>query len=126
MATFADKPEIEKHLNDLDGEVFDFALRVRKVLPSEPARVYVASNEHYFRARLAYHLYAHNVWIDHRGGALPGSARCKPGEYIVVFRRNGVQYDPARQLLRWDEQPPLKAELLLAEGGKAAFRILQE
>lgn len=121
---FAGKTDSEKHLNDVDAEVFDFAQRVRAALPATPARVYVTANEHYFRARLAYHLYAHNVWLDHRGGTLPGAALCRPGEFIVVFRRNGVQYDPARQLLRWDDQPPLKAELLMAEAGKAAFRLL--
>jgi hypothetical protein len=41
----------------------------------------------------------------------------------VVFRRHGIQYDPANQMLSWDKQPPVRAEILIAHQGNAAFRL---
>jgi hypothetical protein len=123
-AIFSGKSSREKHIADLDGYVYAFAEQVRARLPKTPARIYVAADDHYFGARLAYHLYPHNAYFDHGSAKLPPSERCKPGEYIVVFRRHGVQYDLARQMLHWDDQPPVHAELLLAHLGNAMFKLL--
>ena len=123
-AIFSGKPSREKHTADLDGYVYAFAEQVGARLPKTPARVYVTGDEHYFTGRLAYHLYPHNVYLDHVGRTLPPSASYKPGEYIVVFRRRGVRYDPALQLLYVDDQPPLHAQVLLAHLGNAMFRLL--
>jgi hypothetical protein len=123
-AIFSGKSPREKHLADLDGNVYAFAEQIRAKLPQTPARIYVTGDDQYSRGRLAYHLYPHNAYVDYSGGTLPSPAQCKPGEYIVVFQRRGVQYDPARQMLRWDDQPPLRAELLRAEDGSALFKLL--
>ena len=53
----------------------------------------------------------------------PRRGSLRPGDYLVVYQRRGVQFDPAQQKLRWDGGEPVSAELLLAEGGAAAFRI---
>jgi hypothetical protein len=124
-ATFADKSPHEKHLADLDGNVYAFAERVRAKLPTAPARIYVTSDDHYFRARLAYHLFPHNSYVDHGPrGALPPPMYCKPGEYVVVFLRHGVAFDPITQTLSWDGQSPRRVELLHAEDGNALFKLL--
>lgn len=121
---FSGKTLREKHVADVDGYVYAFAEQVHLRLPKTPARVYVTADDHYFGARLTYHLYPHNAYYDHVSGTLPASAQCKPGEYIVVFRRHGVQYDRAEQMLRWDDQPPVRAQLLLAHLGNAVFKLL--
>ena len=54
---------------------------------------------------------------------MPPPSAVRPGDYMVVFQRRGVQYDPAGKLLRWDGNAPLAAELLLSEGGAALFRF---
>jgi hypothetical protein len=123
-AIFSGKSPRDKHIADVDGYGYAFAEQVRARLPSTPARVYVTADDHYFGARLAYHLYPHNVYIDHAGGTLPAAGLYKPGEYIVVFRRHGVQFDRAQEMLSWDGQPPLHAKLLLAHLGNALFKLL--
>ena len=54
---------------------------------------------------------------------MPAPNSLRPGDYLVVYQRRGVQFDSAQQKLRWDGGEPVSAELLLAEGGGAAFRI---
>jgi hypothetical protein len=61
----------------------------------------MAADAHYFRGRGAYHLYPHNVLFDPYLNAMPASTRLRPGDYIVVYQRRGVQYDPGAQRLRW-------------------------
>jgi hypothetical protein len=34
-----------------------------------------------------------------------------------------MQYDPSQQRLRWDDQAPVNADLLLLDSGAALFRI---
>jgi hypothetical protein len=121
--TFSGKTLREKHIADIDGYVYSFAEQVRARLPKAPARIYVAADDHYFGGRLAYHLYPHNAYMDHHQGALPPPEKCKPGEYIIVFRRRGVQYDPVQQTLSWDKQAAVPVEILIAHQGNAAFRI---
>jgi hypothetical protein len=123
-SAYAGKLPRDKHLIDVDGYVYAFAEQVRARLPKAPARVYVAADDHYFAARLAYHLLPHNMFLDHGSLALPPASQFKPGEYIVVFRRNGVRYDGVQQTLNWDDQPPLRVQLLLAHLGNALFKIL--
>lgn len=122
-ASFSGKSPEGKHLADLDGNVYLFAEKLRAKIPDRPARIYVSADDHYFRARLAYHLYPHNIYIDHASATLPAIPLFKPGEYIAVFRRRGVVYDPVAQTVRWDDQPPVRAELLIAEDGNAAFKV---
>jgi hypothetical protein len=47
----------------------------------------------------------------------------RPGDYLVVYLRRGVQYDAAERRLRWDGYPPVEADLLLAATGAALFEI---
>ena len=124
VGVFSGKSPRDKHIADLDGYAFAFAEQVRLRLPKTTPRVYVTADDHYFGARMAYHLYPNNAYVDHGSGSLPPPAQFKPGEYIVVFRRHGVQYDMAQQMLSWDGQPPLRAQLLLAHLGNAMFKLL--
>ena len=120
---FSGKSERDRHLVDLDGYVYAFAEQVRARLPKSPTRVYVSADDQYFGARMTYHLFPHNAYVDHGSGKLPPSALCKPGDYIVVFRRKNVQYDRDKGLLSWDDQPPVNADLLLAHLGNAMFKL---
>ena len=114
----------ERHLAAEDGMVFAFIEKVRAKLPPPPARVFMVGDEHYFRDRGAYHLYPYNVFFSPWVNAMPPSSAVRPGDYMVVFQRRGVQYDPAAKLLRWEGNAPVAAELLLAEGGAALFKFL--
>ena len=78
----------------------------------------------YFRGRGAYHLYPHNVYFDPWRNALPPTQMLHAGDYVIVYQRRGIQYNPSEKHLRWDEGAPLNAELLLADRGSALVRIL--
>jgi len=120
---YAGRDTGERHLAAEDGALFAFIEHVRAKLPPTPARVYMAADTPYLRGRGAYHLYPHNVLFDPYVNALPPRARLRPGDYLVVYQRRGVQYDPGGQRLRWDGGEPISAELVVSEPGAALFRI---
>jgi hypothetical protein len=120
---YAGKSWSERHLAAEDGPLFAFIEKVRAKLPPPPARVFIAADAHYFRDRAAYHLYPYNVYFDPTQNLMPPQWGMKPGDYLVVYQRKGVQYDASRQLLRWEGATPIPAELLLTDTGAALFRL---
>jgi hypothetical protein len=121
---YAGKSWHERHVAAEDGAVFAFIEKVRAKLPPAPARVFMVADEHYYRDRGAYHLYPHNVFFDPWSNTMPPVSAVRPGDFVVVYQRRGVQYDAAAKRLRWEGGPPVAAELVLAESGSALFRIL--
>jgi hypothetical protein len=121
---YAGKSWHERHLAADDRALFAFIEKVRAKLPPPPARVFVVADEHYFRDRSAYHLYPYNVFFDPWRNTMPPSSAVRPGDFMVVYQRRGVQYDASQQRLRWDGGTPVAAELLLSDAGAAVFRIL--
>jgi hypothetical protein len=113
----------ERHLAADDRAVFAFIEKVRAQLPPPPARVFVVADEHYFRDRSAYYLYPYNVFFDPWRNTMPPASAVRPGDFMVVYQRRGVQYDASQQRLRWEGGAPVGAELLLADAGAAVFRI---
>ena len=122
-AIFGGKDWRERHRVSEDGELFGFIERARAKLPAEPARVFVLSDAAYFRGRGAYHLYPHNVHFDVFSNALPPVDLLKAGDYVVVYRRRGVQYNAEAKRLRFEGGPPIAAEAVLVEPGAVVFRI---
>lgn len=120
---YAGKPWRERHLAAEDGALFAFIEKARTKLPPPPVRVFMAADALYFRDRGAYHLYPYNVYFDPYRNTMPDATKLRGGDYLVVFRRKGVQFDPAQKKLRWDGGRPLDAEMLFAEGGGAVFAI---
>lgn len=113
----------ERRMAVEDGALFAFIGKAREVLPTDPARVFVAADSHYFRGRAAYHLLPHRVFFDPRANTLPGPEQLRPGDWFLVYQRKGVQFDPSQNKLRWNNLPPVSAELKLATRGAALFRI---
>lgn len=113
----------DRHLGAEDGALFGFIEAVRAKLPPPPARVFMAADAVYFRDRGAYHLYPYNVYFNPYQNKMPDASQMRTGDYLVVFRRRGVQYDPALKKLRWDGGGAIDAELLLADSGGALFEV---
>ena len=103
--------------------LYAFIEKVREVLPKEPTRVFVVADSHYFRGRAAYHLSPHRVFFDPRANTIPGPEPLRPGDWFLVYQRKGVQFDPSQGKLRWNNLPPVAAELKLATRGAALFQI---
>jgi hypothetical protein len=113
----------EKHLADEDGALFEFVDRARAQMPAAPVRVFVAAEAAYYRTRAAWHLYPHNAFYDPLRDALPPATDLRPGDWILVWRRRGVQYDAAQHLLRWDNGAPVHASLRARGEGVALFEL---
>ncbi len=123
-AQFGGKDWREQHLAAEDGPLFAFIERVRATLPAPPARVFIVADAAYFRGRGAYHLYPYNVFFDPSNNTLPAATSLRPGDFLVVYQRRGLQFNPEEKRLRWDGSPAIAAEALLVEPGAALFRIL--
>jgi hypothetical protein len=123
VAQYGGKDWRGKHLAAEDGPLFEFVDKARAEMPATPVRIFVASDSDYFRERAAYHLYPHNVHAEPRATALPPSDLLKPGDWMLVYQRRGVQFDPAAGKLRWDGGTPVSAQLKLRGDGAALFLI---
>jgi len=126
-AQFGGKDWREQHLAAEDGPLFAFIERARTKLPAPPvpsARVFIVADAAYFRGRGAYHLYPHNVFFDPSNNTLPAATSLRPGDFLVVYQRRGLQFNPDEKRLRWEGSPAIAAEALLVEPGAALFRIL--
>jgi hypothetical protein len=122
-AQYAGKSWRERHLAAEDAPLFAFIEKVRAKLPAPSARVFMTAGVHYFRDRGAYHLYPNNVYFDPWSDTMPAPSSVRPGDYIVVYLRQAVQYDAATRQLRWDNRQPVDADLVLSDPGAALFRV---
>ena len=123
-ATYGGKDNAARHAAAEDGELYAFVQQARKLMPDAPVRVFVAAEAHYFRGRAAYHLYPENVYFDPRSDTVAPASAMHAGDWLLVYRRPGIQYDRALQTLRWDGGQTHKAELKLVAPGAALFRLL--
>ena len=123
-AQYGGKDWRESHLAAEDGPLFAFVEKARAKLPPSPARVFVVSDAAYFRGRGAYHLYPHNVLFDPFRDTLPQAAWLKPGDYVLVWHRRGVQYNADDRKLRLEGSEPIAAEPVLMEPGAALLKII--
>lgn len=112
-----------KHLAGDDGPLYAFVEKARDVLPKSPVRVFVAADADYFRGRAAYHLYPHDVYFSPRGTALPPAGVMRPGDWLLIFLRKGIQYDAAQGKIRWEGNETVSGVPRLVEPGAALFQI---
>jgi hypothetical protein len=122
-ALYGGKTSEERHRAAEDGALFAFMDRVRNKLPPPRARVFIAAELPYFRARGAYHLYPYDVYYDPSSATLPPPGVIRKDDYLVVYQRRGVQYDASERRLRWDGNAPVDADLLITDTGAALFHI---
>jgi hypothetical protein len=123
-AQFGGKDWRERHLVADDGALFQFIERARAKMPATPVRVFIVADADYFRGRGAYHLYPHNVLFDPRENTVPPVAALRPGDFVVVYQRRGIQYNAEEKKLRFEGGTPVSAEAVLVEPRAALFRIM--
>ncbi len=123
-AQYGGKDWHASHLAAEDGALFAFIEKARAKLPAKPVRIFVVADAAYFRGRAAYHLYPHNVLFDPFTDTLPQAAWLKPGDYVLVWHRRGVQYSPEEHRLRLGDGAPIAAQAVLVEPGAALLEIL--
>jgi hypothetical protein len=117
---YAGKSWEEKHLAADDGPLFDLMQQIRAKLPPAPSRVFLFADDAYKRVRGTYHLYPFNVL---NGRDLLPAGQFKPGDFIIILGKDEVEFDPARQLLKWGAGQQLGAELLLLADNNVLLRV---
>jgi hypothetical protein len=120
---YAGKDARAKHLAAEDGPLYAFIEKSLALMPSSPVRVFVAADAIYYRERAAYHLYPHSVFFDPSSSDLPSTDHVRPGDWLLVYQRHGIQYDASQGKLRWDGVHTVSAEPKLVEPGAALFLI---
>src|SRR6185369_9275194 len=110
LAQYGGKSTRDKHAAAEDGALYAFVEKARAVLPATPARIFVAADSPYFRGRAAYHLYPHNVWFEQNQGLLPRPEWLRTGDWFFVYQRHGIQYNPEKKSLRWDDGAAVGAD----------------
>ena len=121
-ARYAGKNWADKHRAAEDGDLFNFTQAIKAKLGGAPARVLVFSDVDYFRGRAAYHLYPHNVYYLIKDASLPAAELIRPGEYLFLYQKRGVQYHPGKKELLWNGKP-LLVEPILVANGNAFFKV---
>ncbi len=111
---FAGKSVEERQYSADDGFVFAFAEVAGRKIPMN-ARVFVTASNGYLRARLAFHLRPHDVWFELRADRPPEARWLQPGDYVVVFMRDGFDFDRASGRLKWGADAHRSAELVHAD-----------
>ena len=122
-ARYGGRDARDKHLASEDGALYAFVEKTRAVLPPTPVRIFIAADADYFRGRAAYHLYPHRVFFDPRRNTLPPASALRPGDWLLVYQRHGIQYDRAEGKVRWEGGQTVSAEPKLVEPGAALFVI---
>jgi hypothetical protein len=122
-STFAGKDDRDRRLADVDGVLYEFIDRARAVLPPSPQRVWVVSDAPFFNGRAAYHLYPHNVHFQPRDHTMPNPSFIKPGDWLLVFNRRGVEFNARNETVRGEGGAELPAELKLPGNAAALFRF---
>ena len=120
---YGGKDTSERALAAEDGELAAFVDKAKAAMPPDPQRVLVLAQAHYFRGRAGWHMLPHRVAWEPVRDIAPAPGMLKPGDYVLVWRRPGAQYDAASERVRFDNGVELPAKALLVERGSALFAI---
>ncbi len=102
---FGGKSRQDKHLADIDGELYAYARHLRdEVLPQPGPRLFVLNDagwRGYRRLKLQYYLLPHNIY---NFGRYPRPDALRPGDYLLVLDDvPGLDFDRRRSRLRWED-----------------------
>lgn len=103
---FAGKSHHEQHLAASDVDIYVYAKKLReKVLPKEPARIFIFSEAHrsYWRVKLMYYLLPHNVYNYGKYTSSSWLSKYfKPGDYVIMLQPTALpHFDQDSGILKW-------------------------
>ena len=120
---YGGKDTAERGLAAEEGELAAFVDKAKARMPPDPQRVLVLAHAHYFRGRASWHLLPHRVAWEPVRDLAPAAGMLHAGDYVLVWRRPGTQYDAVAERVRFDNGVELPAKALLVEHGSALFAI---
>lgn len=128
---FAGKDWREKHLADIDGQLFRFIESVKGKLHDKdydtPVRLFIVSADpnadtFYRRARAHYHLLPHNVFS--RLSRPPNPRVANKGDYVLILRPlPHLSYDPNNRLLQWNNGNSLAVDPVYSTRLGVLFKV---
>ena len=103
---FAGKTQHEKHLADLDPELYEYAEYLKnEVLPEPGPRIFLLHDSDqmtYTRLKAQFYLLPHNIFNYDR---FPRKKATRAGDYILVLGSvNGLEFSPAASTLAWRDK----------------------
>jgi hypothetical protein len=127
---FAGKSVHEKHLADIDAEIYLYARLLRdEALPEEPTRIHLLRKrkprtKHDFdRLKLQYYLLPHNI---HNFGKRPYLHHSQSSDYLLLlYPVDDFEYDPQEQTLSLGNGEFLAAQLVHDHALGRLFRLGQ-
>jgi hypothetical protein len=133
---FGSKANDEKHRID-SRDLFIFLESARTAILNKTAedmaatkkaitspRVFLYSDQEFNRVKGAYFLLPLNVFSHAKETNMDPPEAFAPGDFIVLFRKNGPRYLPVQKVLQYDGQRQVKALLLGTSGGDAVLQVL--
>ena len=117
---YAGKSWEAKHLAAEDGTLFGLMQQIKAMLPPTQPRVFLFADDEYIRGRGAYHLYPFNVL---NGRDLLPAGQFKSGDFIVILGKDEVEFDTAKNLLKWGAGQQLSADLLLLAENNVLLKV---
>lgn len=124
LGRYGGKSDDERRLAAEDAELAAFVERARAAMPADPQRVFVLAQAHYFRGRAGWHLLPHRAWWAPTSNDPPQDHQLRPGDYVLVWQRPGVQYDPSRKFVRFDNGVERPARMVTSARGAALIELL--
>ncbi|RLA58760.1 MAG: hypothetical protein DRR04_10190 [Gammaproteobacteria bacterium] len=113
---FQGKPQHERHLADLDADLYQYAQHLKsEVLPGPEARIFLLHDDkgerhNYRRLRTQFHLLPYNIY---NYGSLPPRKHIRDGDYILVLGSiNSLTFQSSENLMTWGERGRLEVEIV--------------
>jgi hypothetical protein len=123
---FAGKTIPEKHLADLDGDIYGYITRLKnEVLPAEPARIVILHDSHghnFERLKAQYYLLPNNSY--NRGRSLPREGLNKVDYVLALGTVPGLEFSAESHTLIWkNRKRTVRADLLDSDPMGTLYRL---
>ncbi len=126
---FAEKTVQQKHLADVDGDIYRYIMRLKDgILPTEPSRLVIvhdSAGHNFDRLKAQYYLLPHNVY---NFGRLPPATGVERIDYILILGDvPDLEFDPQTNNLVWQYgEATREAELLDSAAMGRLYRVLPQ
>lgn len=123
---FTEKSQHEKHLADLNPELYQYAEYLKhEVLPAPGQRIFLLHDSEkmtYTRLKTQYYLLPHNIYNYDR---FPRKKATRVGDYILVLGTvNGLEFSPDTNTLAWKGKS-LTVKLVDSRADGSLFQVVR-
>lgn len=122
---FAGKSQHEKHLSDIDSEIYSYARQLKEYLPAPGStRIFIlhdSDGHEYSRLKTQYYLLPHNVF---NFGRTPPALGVRGDDFILALGDNpALRHEASSHVLAWDEGRSLPVEEIMVHPRGRLYRV---